>query len=117
VRVVEDTSRGVGCEVLDELGAVAFDGLERDEPLPWGASGAADVASLTVFPRTFVDEDTVREVNRMQAEGHAAAVAVPRDTDIGEARLEVPVLRCPDRIADLDKQAEDRLLTARISRS
>jgi hypothetical protein len=116
-RVVEDISRGVVCEVLDELGAVAFDGLDLGGPLPWGGSGAAGVKALTVFPRTFVDADTAREVNRMQAEGHAAAVAVPRDADVEEAHLEAPVLRCPDRIADLDKQAEDRLLTARISRS
>lgn len=116
-RVVEDTSRGIGCEVLAELGAVAFDRLEGDEPLPWGGQGAAGASTLTVFPRTFIDADTVREVNRMEAEGRAAAVAVPRDVDVEDAGLEVPVLHCPDRIADLDKQAEDRLLTARISRS
>lgn len=116
-RVVEDTSRGIECEVLDELGAVAFEGLKPGEPLPWGAPGAADGASVTVFPRTFIGEDTVRKVDRLQAEGHSVAVAVPRDADIEEARLRAPLLRCPDRIADLDKQAEDRLLTARISRS
>ena len=70
-----------------------------------------------MFPRTVIDADTVREANRMGADGRAVAVAVPRDVDVEDAGLEVPVLRCPDRIADLDKQAEDRLLTARISRS
>jgi len=118
VRVVEDVSVGVAWEIVDELGAVALSGLDPATGIPWITRGDTMRAeALTVLPRTYLTEDVIGEVNRLHAEGRSVALAVPRDADVDEQSVEAPVLRCPDRIADLDKQAEARLLTSRISRS
>ena len=116
-RVIEDLSVGVAWEIVDRLGAVALSRLDPANGIPWTSNDAPGAASLTVFPRTFITEDTIMHVNRMHEEGHPVAVAVPRDAPIDDQVIKAPVLRCPDRIADLDKQAEARLLTSRISRS
>jgi hypothetical protein len=116
VRVVEDRSVGIESRVLEEVGAVEFTRLEPGRQIPWAREVASGDA-ITVFPRTFIAEETIRELNQMQAEGKPVAVAVPRDARLPENEVKAPVLRCPDRIADLDKQVEERLLTSRISRS
>ena len=117
-RVVEDVSVGVGWEIVDELGAVVLNGLDSASGIPWTTrDDAAATQALTVFPRTFVSADVIGEVNRLHADGRSVALAVPRDAEVDQQSVEAPLLRCPDRIADLDKQAEARLLTSRISRS
>ena len=44
------------------------------------------------------------------------AVLVPADVAVAAETADVVVLRCPDRLADIDKDIERRLLTSRISR-
>jgi hypothetical protein len=44
------------------------------------------------------------------------AVVVPRDVHPHYLPDGIVVLRCPDRLADLDKQVEANLLKLRISR-
>jgi len=44
------------------------------------------------------------------------AVLVPADVPLSANTGGVVVLRCPDRLADIDKDIERRLLTSRISR-
>ena len=116
-RVVEDVSAGVEWNVLDELGAVEYVGLDAGADLPWCQDAHAVVATeLTVFFRSHVSDAVAGQVNKMRAAGARVAVAVPLDSDVPSGLLDAPLLRCPDRTADLDKQAEPRLLTARISR-
>jgi hypothetical protein len=45
------------------------------------------------------------------------ALLIPRDAPEPECPAEVVVLRCPDRLADIDKAIEGHLLTMRISRA
>ena len=118
VRVVEDVSVGVGWDVLDDDGAVTFTGLDAADGVPWTTAfeGHA-IRTLTVFPRSSITRDTVDRINSRAARGEQVAVAVPRDARVPEGLIAAPVLRCPDRIANLDQQAENRLLTARIARA
>jgi hypothetical protein len=115
-RVVEDVSVGVQWRILDELGAVEFTNLDPEAGMPWCRDDASVGTSLTVFLRSHVSEAVAALINSMHARGTEAAVAVPLDADVPPGLLDAPVLRCPDRAADLDKQAEARLLTSRISR-
>jgi hypothetical protein len=113
VRVIEDDRQGVTWRCLPELAAIEFNGIDPEAPLPWCEVGSGH-DSLTVFPRTALGPDTLAAVRRLQAET-LTALLLPRDS-----RLEVPddvlVLRCPDRLADIDKSIEAKLLTSRIAR-
>jgi hypothetical protein len=116
-RVIEDASAGVEWHVLDELGAVQFTGLDSHIELPWTRASEQSASSdLTVFFRSEVTDSLVAQTYEMQTSGIRTAVAVPLDTEVPADLLSAPLLRCPDRLADLDKQSEARLLTSRISR-
>jgi hypothetical protein len=116
-RVVEDVSLGVEWTVLDELGAVEFVGLDVGSEMPWVQGQPPSLeAELTVFFRSRVSESVAAQATTLQSSGKSVAVAVPLDAAIPPGLVTVPLLRCPDRTADLDKQAEGRLLTSRISR-
>ncbi|NUR94407.1 MAG: hypothetical protein HOV67_04015 [Kribbellaceae bacterium] len=114
VRVVEDRTRGIRWEVRPEHAAVTFSGLDSADPIPW-AFGGPGADHLTVFPRTAVTLDTLREIADAPVPG-VKAVLVPADASVPSEGLSGPVLRCPDRLADVDKVIEDRLLSSRISR-
>ena len=114
VRVVEDRSKGVTWHVDEVKGTVTFRGLDATAPVPW-TQGASGVDEITVFPRTALTPGLVRAVAADDAPGLRAALVpadVPSPLDAGG----VVVLRCPDRLADIDKDIERRLLTSRISR-
>jgi hypothetical protein len=116
-RVIEDASAGVEWNVLDEIGAVQFTGLDSHIELPWTRASEQSASSdLTVFFRSQVTDSLVAQAYEMQTSGIRTAVAVPLDTEVPADLLSAPLLRCPDRLADLDKQSEARLLTSRISR-
>ena len=89
-------------------------GLGAFDPVPW-TSGLSGVDTLTVFPRTAVTADTVRDVAAAVVPGHKALL-LPADVPATASDIPVTVLRCPDRLADIDKSIEDRLLKSRISR-
>lgn len=112
VRVIEDQARGITWEIDDTTGCVTFRGLSEDEPVPWthGLRGS----SLRVVPCSRVTKEIVSAL-RMTEES-PAAVVVPRDVHPHELPEGIAVLRCPDRLADLDKQVEANLLKSRISR-
>ena len=118
VRVVEDASVGVEWNVLEELGAVHYVGTNKGSPVPW-MQGPVQLlgTELIVFFRSQLSDTVAARVNEMHAGGTPVAVAVPLDVEIHHDRLSAPILRCPDRMADLDKQAEEKLLTSRISRA
>lgn len=116
-RVVEDLSLGVGWQIVDRLGAVYFTGLDQGSNLPWSRSSIPLASELLVFFRSAISADIEDRISLLVDEGVSVALAVPMDAELAHHRLDAPVLRCPDRTADLDRQAEARLLTARISRA
>jgi hypothetical protein len=114
-RVVEDQRVGVDWEIDPELGAVRFSGRELGEPLPWLPGAVKDPAEpLLVLPRSVITAEFETTVERLAGEG-PVAVVVPRDVPVPELAGGL-VMRCPDRLSDLDKAVEAKLLTARISR-
>jgi hypothetical protein len=116
-RVIEDASVGVEWNVLGELGAIQFTGLDSHIELPWTRATEESASSdLTVFFRSQVTESLATRANEMQTSGIRTAVAVPLDAEVPAGLVSAPLLRCPDRLADLDKQSEARLLASRISR-
>ena len=112
IRVVEDRSRGVSWEMNGEDPCVSFTDLDAGEPIPWTRGLAAP--ALRVVACSVVTEG----VRRLLATAGATttAVLVPRDVHPAGLPAEVPLLRCPDRLADLDKAVEAKLLKSRISR-
>lgn len=113
VRVIEDRTKGIAWTVDDSEAAVTFTGLDPDEPVPW-TRGVAGVPELTVYPRTAASDASLDAVRRSGLPGHKALL-VPADVPV-PADGGVTVLRCPERLADLDKSIEERLLKSRISR-
>lgn len=114
VRVVEDRTRGVDWTVHSDEAAVTFAGLNVNDPIPW-TFGVSGVDRLTVFPRTAINPFVVNEIVAANLPGHKALV-VPADVPTPPLQVPITVLRCPDRLADIDKTIEDRLLKSRISR-
>ncbi len=117
VRVVEDQTKGVTWHVDADRGAVTFQGLETAAAVPW-ARGVIGADQLTVFPRTALTGGLADAVARADSPG-LKAVLLPADVPLPPARDDVAdilVLRCPDRLADIDKNIEARLLMSRISR-
>lgn len=113
VRVVEDRTKGIGWMIDDSEAAVTFAGLDPGEPVPW-TRGVGGVGELTVYPRTAASDSSLDAVHRSGLPGHKALL-VPADVPV-PAESGVTVLRCPERLADLDRSIEDRLLKSRISR-
>jgi hypothetical protein len=113
VRVVEDRTKGITWSIQPEPAAITFDGLDPTEPVPW-TQGVTGVRTLTVFPRTAA---TPAALATMQAAGVPGprALLLPADV-VGPINSDFTVLRCPDRLADIDKNVEERLLKSRISR-
>ena len=109
VRVLEDNREGVVWHVDPDRGAVHLTGLNRTQPLPW--THHDPVASLTVFPRSLVTPATLASIRGSER----AALLLPLDSEIA-VPADVLVLRCPERLADLDKAVEAKLLTSRIAR-
>lgn len=117
-RPVEDVTVGVEWNILGDLAAVEFSQIDATVDVPWTTTmPVSGERELTVLFRTRLSRDVGEHLNRLHASGTPIAVAVPLDAEVTAGLLEVPVLRCPDRVADLDKQAEARLLTSRISRA
>lgn len=112
VRVIEDRSRGVTWEVEGTKAGVTFSNLDPEEPVAW--THGLRAPSLCVIPCSDVN-DGVREAI-VSWQDVPMAVLVPRDVYPSEVPTGTAILRCPDRLADLDKAVEAKLLTSRISR-
>lgn len=116
-RVVEDRKRGVTWTIDEDAGVVTLQGLDEASPIPWskahpGAATLHVVARSAVSPATF--ELLQQLVERTE---EPVALLVPRDAPEPGCPEGVFVLRCPDRLADVDKAIEGHLLTMRISRA
>ncbi|WP_216916709.1 hypothetical protein [Nocardia noduli] len=115
VSVVEDRSKGIDWELRPEIAAVTLTCLDPSAPVPW-TFGTTGVDTLTVFPRSVISADVLREIVDADVPGESA-ILIPADTEVPhKVPSPVRVLRCPDRLADIDKSIEDRLLKSRISR-
>jgi hypothetical protein len=114
VRVVEDRTKGVEWVIHPDDAAITFTGLDPLDAVPW-TRGLTGVDTLTVFPRTAITADVIADVARADVPGHRALL-VPADVPTPPRDLPVALLRCPDRLADIDKTIEERLLKSRISR-
>jgi hypothetical protein len=113
VRVVEDRTKGVTWSVHSEEAAVTFAGISPEEPVPW-TFGLSGIDTLTVFPRAAATDRSIEALATSRLPGHKALL-LPADVT-GPPEAAITVLRCPDRLADIDKNIEDRLLKSRISR-
>lgn len=117
VRVVEDVSAGVEWEVLADSGAIVFSRCDLTNGVPWLASGQVDCQSeIAVLPRSLATADAAAQLDELRHSGVCAVMMLPLDVPVPDSWSDLPVLRCPDRRADLDLAAEGKLLTSRISR-
>lgn len=117
-RVLEDNRVGVSWSVIEDLGAVTFDGLQAG-PMPWqaGTAECGDGGTLVACPRPSPTAEDVAAV-RSLAEVVPAALVIPADADLaGLDAFEIVVLRCPDRLGEIDLAIENKLLKSRLARS
>jgi hypothetical protein len=115
VRVIEASTVGVQWECLDDLGAVRFTSMDSGA-VPWLRGTTVDLGeSLLVFPRVLVT-DQLLETARSYAQDEPTALVVPQDLEIPAIPDGVMLLRCPDRLPDIDKTIEQKLLDTRTSR-
>ncbi|MBM7804191.1 hypothetical protein JOD57_000028 [Geodermatophilus bullaregiensis] len=123
-RVLEDNRVGVTWQILPDVAAIRFFGV-RAGPVPWqpplsnGRAAIEGAATITVLPRAILDSTTLHMASELAREG-LVAVVTPSDSDSDpdEAnRAGVLLLRCPDRLGELDQAIERKLLSARISRA
>lgn len=112
-RVLEDNRQGVEWHVDDDWASVRFTSLNAAQPLPWCGFGPA--SQVRVFPRTIMTARTLVAVRAAQNDG-PAMLLIPRDCT-AQLPADIHVMRCPDRLADLDKAIEGKLLTSRIARA
>lgn len=116
VRVVEASTVGVHWECLDDVGAVRFTRMAHGAAVPWLTGSRVELdESLLVFPRVLVSDELLDTV-RSYADREPTALVVPHDEEVPTLPRNVTVLRCPDRLADIDKTIEQKLLDARTSR-
>ena len=112
VRVLEDNRQGAVWRVDGDAASVEFANLDVSHALPWCRHEGSE--RVTVFPRTQVTASTIQAVRAAQS-ACVAALLIPLDSTF-PVPDDVLVLRCPDRLADLDKAVEAKLLTSRIAR-
>ena len=121
VRVFEDGSPRVSWSVRGDVGAVALDGIPPGT-LPWAsrdrdAFTLDDTGALICVARglpTPGDHDLIRN---LQAEHPGVAVALLIPADMADTVPQgIPLMVCPDRLAELDTDIERRLAMLRVGR-
>lgn len=111
VRVLEDSRREVTWRCDPELAAVEFGGLDPALPVPWAGTDGEGYQAFTVVPRTHVTPAAFGTVRRLR-ERTPAALLLPLDCAV-QVPGDIPVLRCPDGLADLDLAVAEKLLKSR----
>ena len=118
VRVFEDDRAPLSWRILPEECAVVLSGVPAG-PLPWTADGAALGPSelLVVVPRPRASvSDAPLALRLAGTVARALTLVAAAETDAA-AVDGVLGLVCPDRIEDLDRSVEGRLLACRVGRS
>lgn len=119
VRVYEDAATPVSWTVDEAEGCVLFVGVEGSTP--WVSSNHSFIEpssddALSVFPRALPLPEDFEAVSKCNEQtGSKAALLVT--ADMAEiVPKNVPVLICPDRLAELDQQIERKLSALRTGR-
>jgi hypothetical protein len=120
-RVIEDERVGISWRVLEDVGVVVFAGL-RSAMLPWqppdGRVQVGHGEEVAVVPRTFATQDDIALCRALKANFPHVAMLLPRDARpsmlVGQDQL--LTLHCPDRLSEIDRAIESKLLGARTSR-
>lgn len=115
VRLFEDVAAPVQWSVIDDLGAVIVDAPEA--PVPWHQTEEVRAGQIIIIPRglpTPTDADIVRELNRNDP---AVPAFVVCPAEMGDLLSDIPILRYPDRLREIDLDIERRLLSMRIGRA
>ena len=118
-RVFEDDRATVAWRVLDADGALVLSGMPAG-PMPWssGEPPLGSGESLVVVPRWRASEADFETARRLGAEAGARAAVLAAALAGGAGRqAEVALLACPDKVADLDKAIDGRLLSCRVGRA
>lgn len=114
-RLIEDKKAGITWQVLDETGAVRFQGLTPGEPMPWTNGGQrVNAPELTVLARSIGTSTLVVQATEAAGRG-PTAIVVPSGAPVPPLPESVLVLRCPDRLGDIDKTVESNLARGRLS--
>ncbi len=118
VRIVEDVSAGVTWTVDDATATLTYH-LPTPAHVPWNdpSTPLPATTTLTIAPRVHVSENDLTHLRARADAGQPAALLLPQDITAPTTARDLPVLRCPDRLADLDRAIEDKLLTSRIARA
>lgn len=121
VRVFEDASSQIDFTVFEKEGAVAYKGFSGI--LPWLSLYSSVPAlnkgkSLIVVPRGLPTPEDIRLVHEL-TDHHEESVVTLLTTSDSEDFLpaDILVMRCPDRVRELDEQIERKNVTMRIVRA
>lgn len=123
VRVLEDNRVGVSWSVVGDVGAVLLHGVEEGA-LPWhdprsATPSACEGREIVILPRPHPTVDDFELAADLSQRHGAAAIVVPADADLDQipAVESTVVLRCPDRLGELDQAIEVKMLTSRLARA
>jgi hypothetical protein len=121
VRVFEDSVTQLEFSVFDEEGAVAFTGFSGAAPW-WSARASPPLLDATmpliVVPRGLPTPEDLKLVEKLRDRHAGSLVALLTPADSAELLpRNVPVMRCPDRVSELDAKVERRSLALRIGRA
>jgi hypothetical protein len=116
-RALEDHRVGVHWEIDARTAAITFHGLDARR-IPWQPRDMSfdEGSSLIVLPRHAVTDEDRRAAVAARQQGQVA-LALPTDADVGRIPQGVLVLRCPDRLGELDLQIDAKLLRSRMARA
>jgi hypothetical protein len=114
-RVFEDTSNGVTWTVVGESGAVEFRGIPPGV-LPWQDEQGELIetfdGTLVAVPRAHPVADDIDSMESILGDAPRALI-VPRGSVVPG---DVPILCCPDRLADIDARVLRNLETSALMR-
>ena len=114
--MIEASTVGVHWECVDDLGAVRFTSMASGAAVPWLSGPRVELGEpLLVFPRVLATDELL-DIARSHAGQEQTALVVPQDVEVACIPDNVLLLHCPDRLADIDKTIEQKLLDARTSR-
>lgn len=117
VRQFEDDRSEIRSQMIEEEGAIAIAGFKSG--IPWLQNGTrADADFLIAVPRGFPLPSDLDCVERLAEAWPEAMVALLVPGDMAELlAVDEPVLLCPERLAQLDAQAEGRLRAMELGRA
>ncbi|MGY3317436.1 hypothetical protein [Arthrobacter sp. TE12232] len=114
-RVVEDSRTCVTWDIDDGTAIITFH-LPGVTALPWTTDAPLITDTVHVAPRVHVTDTDLATVRTHLQAGRAAALLLPADVPAPPGTT-VPVLRCPDRLSDLDRLLEATLTRSRTARA